>query len=87
MYLVTLHHCIKRSVNHSSISLDPPRLPGGQAVQDRPGQHPARAGPGPVQQEVRRGTGHQVSRPSALQADQEQPGLGHHRGPAARHSL
>lgn len=63
------------------------RVPGVQAVPHRPGQHAARAGPGPVQQEVRGGLGHQVPRPSALQEDQEQPGLGHHPGPPARHPL
>lgn len=57
------------------------RVLGVQAVQDRPGQHAARAGPGSVQQEVWGGIGHQVPCPSALQEDQEQPRLGHHRGP------
>lgn len=63
------------------------RVHGVQAVQDRLGQHAAGAGPGSVQQEVRRGIGHQVPRPSALQEDQEQPGLGHHRRPPPRHPL
>lgn len=62
-------------------------MPGVQTVQDRPGQHAAGAGPGPVQQEVRGGIGHQVPGPSALQEDQEQPRLGHHRGPSPRHPL
>lgn len=63
------------------------RVLGVQAVQDRPGQHTARAGPRSVQQEVWGGIGHQVPRPSALQEDQKQPGLGHHRGPSPRHPL
>lgn len=63
------------------------RVLGVQAVQDRLGQHAARAGPRSLQQEVWGGIGHQVPRPSALQKDQEQPGLGHHRGPSPRHPL
>lgn len=63
------------------------RVLGVQAVQNRPGQHAARAGPRSLQQEVWGGIGHQVPRPSALQKDQEQPGLGHHRGPSPRHPL
>lgn len=59
----------------------------GQAVSHRLGQHAEGAGPGSVQQEVRRGTGHQVSRASALQEDQEQPRLGDHRGFAAGNPL
>lgn len=54
------------------------RVSGVQAVQDRLGQHAAGASPGSLQQEVRRGVGHQVPSPSALQEDQEQPRLGHH---------
>lgn len=74
---------ISQSVSMSLIH----RQPRGQTVSHRPGQHAEGAGPGSVQQEVRRGTGHQVSRASALQEDQEQPRLGDHRGPAAGHPL
>lgn len=59
----------------------------GQTVSHRLGQHTEGAGPGSVQQEVRRSTGHQVSRASALQEDQEQPRLGDNRGPASGNPL
>ena len=83
MYWIQAHRLIQLSL---SLSLTH-RVHGGQALPGRPGQHAAGAGAGHVQPEVRRGAGHQVPGASALQADQEQPGLGAHRGPPAGHPL